>query len=382
MRTRAIIQRLGAMAPLSKAKAKGGGGRRRGGKSARRQEQFRGRIFAMVESSGVWLLWCRGTRHYCTQGVGVYGTELVAARGRKGDDALILVYAKDSDKAYVNERVDVTDLFEAGERTWTGTRSALKARTGKDLVAFADGDSDSDGSDSESDNGSDSESDDRSDSEGATDGDGSSGSESVDNDGGEKFDRRRNPEKKMTMNEIIEREVREGRMYGPAVVLDGSTHLTTDALRKTRLPMGNLHIPNHNASTYARLRAALPAAVNITHQTLRAFLESTGEKFSIAYLDYCCTIGGNLKDGPPIEDIELLFRSRLADRAVFAYTFCRKRNERTHPTMHDSSAAMMWVQDIVRRNGYEFRIVGGAQYKNIYSMCMRVDRVKSTWLLA
>ncbi|KAG5177977.1 hypothetical protein JKP88DRAFT_248439 [Tribonema minus] len=194
----------------------------------------------------------------------------------------------------------------------------------------------------------------------------------------EAFDAHANPQDKDFMNDILCREAAHLRGTGKALILDGCEHLTTHALRRSGFTDANIVIANSNESTCAALQACLPQ-VDVRFCSMIDCLESPAqERFAVVYLDYCGSFGGRQSTCAPSYEMELLFSKKLNERAIVAYTFCKRTAVRMDPSIPDSELAWRTFQHIACKYGYVTRNVASRHYRQMFTACFRVERIATT----
>ena len=159
---------------------------------------------------------------------------------------------------------------------------------------------------------------------------------------------------KKEVNRIIGKYAQITERYSPnknALILDTSAFLTTNELVKAGYNKSMIQIPNFS-SDYHKIKRKHRASF---HMSLYEYLEMLGElpskeyeeKYTLFFLDYCCSILGN-KDVKPEEDIQKIFDMGLpANNSIFATTFSFRNGK-----MKNYEAVSM-ADYIITKNAYE-----------------------------
>jgi hypothetical protein len=100
--------------------------------------------------------------------------------------------------------------------------------------------------------------------------------------------------------------------------LESENLLTTACLRNRGVRLSDLYVVNGNPKT---CRAILKVVPNVVCGMSTKYLQSTSEQFGTLWMDYCCTMEGNVYF-KPVEDFEAILSRRIVKNGGFVgFTF-------------------------------------------------------------
>jgi hypothetical protein len=100
--------------------------------------------------------------------------------------------------------------------------------------------------------------------------------------------------------------------------LESENLLTTACLRNRGVRQSDLYVVNGNPETCRVISKIVP---NVFLEMSTAYLRATSEKFGTLWMDYCCTMEGNVYFRP-VEDFEaILSRGIVQNGGVVGFTF-------------------------------------------------------------
>jgi hypothetical protein len=153
---------------------------------------------------------------------------------------------------------------------------------------------------------------------------------------------------------------------GNHLILDSRFKNTTKTLNSIKIPIHNIYIPN----PYEKVDAP-----NWSDQFVGDFLNSwTGGAFRTVYLDYCCTLEGNVETRPRF-DIQKLMEKRLVN-GVLGIELNRRdpRKSGGVRSWGDICDLINYVENLAFDNGYTYQVIDGWTYGQMFTVWFHLVR--------